>query len=103
MRAPEKAYYDQRAAEYDDWWLGQGRFARRDRPGWHQEVRRLETVVANLPTASTLDVGCGTAFLSRRLRGALTVLDQSQAMLAIARDRVPFARFVHADVPPLPF
>jgi demethylmenaquinone methyltransferase/2-methoxy-6-polyprenyl-1,4-benzoquinol methylase len=103
MRAEEKAYYDRRAAEYDDWWLGQGLFARRRRPGWRQEVRRLETVVANLPTSSTLDIACGTGFLSRRLRGRLTLLDQSEAMLAIARERIPFAQVVRADVPPLPF
>ena len=33
-----RGYYEQRASEYDDWWLGTGQFARRDRPGW-AEVR----------------------------------------------------------------
>ncbi len=32
-----RAYYERRAAEYDDWWEGTGRFADRDRPGWHTE------------------------------------------------------------------
>jgi len=27
-------YYDRRAAEYDEWYTGQGSFAQRDRPGW---------------------------------------------------------------------
>ena len=27
-----KAYYDRRAPEYDDWWLGVGLYADRDRP-----------------------------------------------------------------------
>ena len=27
-------YYDARAPEYDDWWLGTACFADRDRPGW---------------------------------------------------------------------
>ena len=27
-----KRYYDTRAAEYDEWYLGLGRFAARDRP-----------------------------------------------------------------------
>jgi demethylmenaquinone methyltransferase/2-methoxy-6-polyprenyl-1,4-benzoquinol methylase len=31
-------YYDQRAGEYDDWYLGKGLFAERDRPGWDAEV-----------------------------------------------------------------
>jgi hypothetical protein len=33
-----RAYYEQRAGEYDDWWLGTGQFERRDRPGWGREV-----------------------------------------------------------------
>ena len=32
-----KAYYEARAPEYDDWWLGTGLFAERDRPGWEEE------------------------------------------------------------------
>jgi demethylmenaquinone methyltransferase/2-methoxy-6-polyprenyl-1,4-benzoquinol methylase len=103
VRESEKAYYDKRAPEYDDWWLGRGLFARRNRPGWQREVRRLEAVVANLPAASTLDVACGTGFLSQRLRGDLTLLDQSQAMLALARERVPHADVIRAEAPPLPF
>jgi ubiquinone/menaquinone biosynthesis C-methylase UbiE len=103
MRASEKAYYDKRAPEYDDWWFGTGVFARRNRPGWQREVRRLEAVVANLAAMPTLDVACGTGFLSQRLRSDLTLLDQSAAMLALAHRRVPFADFLRADVPPLPF
>jgi ubiquinone/menaquinone biosynthesis C-methylase UbiE len=103
VRESEKVYYDKRAPEYDDWWLGRGLFARRNRPGWQREVRRLEAVVANLPAASTLDVACGTGFLSKRLRGDLTLVDQSQAMLALARERVPHADVIRAEVPPLPF
>jgi ubiquinone/menaquinone biosynthesis C-methylase UbiE len=103
MLESEKAYYEQRAAEYDDWWNGTGLFAQRDRPGWHEEVARLVELVAGLEPAATLDVACGTGFLSRHLRGALTLLDQSAAMLAIARERVPAAEVVRADVTPLPF
>ncbi len=33
MDAGMRAYYDRRAAEYDDWWNGTGLFATRDRPG----------------------------------------------------------------------
>jgi demethylmenaquinone methyltransferase/2-methoxy-6-polyprenyl-1,4-benzoquinol methylase len=103
MRAVEKAYYEKRAPEYDDWWLGTGRFAERDRPGWHEEVAQLVEVLGGLAPAETLDVACGTGFLTRRLPGELTLLDQSEAMLAIARERVPGAESVRADVPPLPF
>ena len=99
----EKAYYDRRAPEYDDWWLGTGVFANRERPGWDDEVARLVETIASLPPARTLDVACGTAFLSRHLPGELTLLDQSEAMLEVARGRVPDAPFVRAEVPPLPF
>ena len=43
-----RAYYDRRAAEYDDWWLGTGLFAERQRPAWSQEVGRLVELVAGL-------------------------------------------------------
>jgi ubiquinone/menaquinone biosynthesis C-methylase UbiE len=103
MRSSERAYYDRRASEYDDWWLGTGVFAQRERPGWSDEVARLIEVIAALPPALTLDVACGTGFLTQYLRGQLTLLDQSKAMLARARERRPDARIVRADVPPLPF
>ena len=41
-----RAYYDARAGEYDDWWLGRGLYAELDRPGWHEEVERVCEVVA---------------------------------------------------------
>ena len=34
-------YYDKRAAEYDDWWLGTGLFAERDRPDWSAGAAEL--------------------------------------------------------------
>jgi ubiquinone/menaquinone biosynthesis C-methylase UbiE len=98
-----KAYYHARAAEYDDCWLGRGRFAERDRPGWHEEVAQLKQAVASMPPAKTLDVACGTGFLTQHLRGEITGLDQSDAMLEIARECVPEATFVEGDALKLPF
>jgi ubiquinone/menaquinone biosynthesis C-methylase UbiE len=103
VRESEKDYYERRAPEYDDWWLGRGLFEQRERPGWDDEVAALVQLVAGLEPVSTLDVACGTGFLTRHLRGDLTALDQSQAMLAIAAERLPHAELVRADVPPLPF
>ena len=40
-----RAYYDARAGEYDDWWLGTGVFAGRERPGWDEEVREVVRVL----------------------------------------------------------
>ena len=98
-----KAYYHARAGEYDDWWLGRGTFADRDRPGWDEEREELEAVVASLPPARTLDVACGTGFLTRHLRCEVVGLDQSQAMLELARERMPAATFVQGDALELPF
>ncbi len=98
-----RAYYDARAGEYDDWWLGRGLYADRDRPGWHEEVQRLCEVVAGLAPARVLDVACGTAFLTRHLRGEVVGLDQSPAMVAVASSRLPEGRVVEGDAVPLPF
>ena len=98
-----KAYYDARAPEYDDWFHGIGRYADRDRPEWDQDLAAVIATIAGLPPARTLDVACGTAFLSRHLRGKLTFLDQSERMLEIAGERVPHAELVHSDALPLPF
>jgi ubiquinone/menaquinone biosynthesis C-methylase UbiE len=103
MRAEERLYYDRRAAEYDDWYLGQGLYADYDRPGWHEETERLESLVSSLPPARTLDVACGTGFLTRHLRGDVTGIDQSEEMVAIARTRCPNATFVVGDALSLPF
>ena len=78
-------------------------FAARDRPAWEADVAALCEVVAALPPARTLDVACGTGFLTRHLRGDVTGLDQSASMVEIASARIPDARFVNADALPLPF
>jgi ubiquinone/menaquinone biosynthesis C-methylase UbiE len=98
-----RAYYEARAFEYDDWWLGNGGFAARKRPGWSEEVAELVDVVASLPGGRVLDVACGTAFLTRHLRGDVTALDQSASMVEIAGSRLPGARVVQGDAVPLPF
>ncbi|MBA3843714.1 MAG: class I SAM-dependent methyltransferase [Actinobacteria bacterium] len=98
-----KEYYDTRAPEYDDWYLGRGRFSERERPGWEAELARLGELVAALPPTRTLDVACGTGFLTRYLRGEVTGLDQSERMLDAARSQVPGATFVQGDALSLPF
>jgi ubiquinone/menaquinone biosynthesis C-methylase UbiE len=98
-----KAYYDQRAPEYDDWWLGRGLFAGRDRPGWNEELRELEQVIAMLPPKRTLDVACGTGFLTRHLRGEVVGLDASERMLELAHRQAPSAEFMRGDALALPF
>ena len=98
-----KAYYDRRAPEYDDWWLGEGLFADRGRPGWDEERSQLAVVLADLPPLRTLDVACGTGFLTRHLRGEVVGLDASERMLELARAQAPGATFVQGDALSLPF
>ena len=98
-----KAYYDARAPEYDEWYESLGRFDGLARENWDHELRVLERVLAALPPTRTLDVACGTGFLTRHLRGDVTGLDQSGRMLERAAARMPEATLVEADAFPLPF
>jgi demethylmenaquinone methyltransferase/2-methoxy-6-polyprenyl-1,4-benzoquinol methylase len=98
-----KTYYDQRAPEYDDWWLGRGLYSDRHRPGWEKEIDELAAVIASLEPVRTLDVACGTGFLTRHLRGEVVGLDASERMLDAARAQAPAATFVHGDALSLPF
>jgi demethylmenaquinone methyltransferase/2-methoxy-6-polyprenyl-1,4-benzoquinol methylase len=98
-----KEYYDNRAAEYDDWYLGKGRFAERERPEWDAEVEELTAVVASLAPARTLDVACGTGFLTRHLRGDVVALDQSVRMLEQTAAQAPRATVIQGDALSLPF
>ena len=93
----QKSYYDLRAQEYDStlWEATDSR--------WREQLAAVIDAIAALPPAGTLDVACGTGFLSQHLRGDLSLLDASDQMLAIAASRLPNARLIHADALPLPF
>ena len=100
--AATAVYYDRRAAEYDEWYEDRGQFARRDRPGWREEVAALVTLVGDLAPASTLDVACGTGFLTRHLRGAVTGIDRSREMVRVAGGRLPGGAVLTGDALALP-
>jgi ubiquinone/menaquinone biosynthesis C-methylase UbiE len=91
-----KAYYEARAREYDDWW------------NWHvaehpDEYDGLVATIEALEPVRTLDVACGTGFLTRHLRGEVTGLDQSATVLEIAAQQAPGATLVHGEGIELPF
>jgi SAM-dependent methyltransferase len=96
------AYYDQRAAEYDEWYTGAGQFAARDRPGWHDELQRVIELIRHLPEGRTLDIACGTGFLTRHLPDFVLGLDQSPSMVAICQSRLPRGFAIVADALRLP-
>jgi len=99
----ERSYYNQRALEYDDFYLGTGLYAERARPGWHEEVEALRAILRSLSARTILDAACGTGFLTRHLPGRVAATDQSAAMLQVARARLPQALVVQADAFQLPF
>lgn len=96
-------YYDQRAAEYDEWYTGDGQYAARDRPGWAADVDAVIEVLRRLPARRTIDIACGTGFLGRHLAGEVVGVDRSAAMARIAGSRLPGARTAVADALALPF
>ena len=98
-----RAYYEARVPEYDDWWNGTGAFATRERPGWADARDELIEMLGALPPARTLDVACGTGFLTQHLPGRVTGLDASASMLEVAASRIPAAAFVEGDALRLPF
>jgi demethylmenaquinone methyltransferase/2-methoxy-6-polyprenyl-1,4-benzoquinol methylase len=97
------AYYEQRAREYDEWYEGHGRFSERDRPGWADEVQSVVEFVRSLLAARTLDVACGSGFLTRHLRGLVVGLDQSRTMIELTRSRLADGVALVADALALPF
>lgn len=97
-----KAYYHARAREYDDWWLERGLYAERGRPDWRPERDRAFDMIRALPPARTLDVACGTGFVTRLLPGDVVGLDQSGDMLEVAGKQAPEVTFVQGDALDLP-
>jgi len=97
-----KAYYHARAREYDDWWLGRGLYTPKVQPGWTEERDLAFETVASLHPKRTLDVACGTGYVTRHLRGEVVGLDQSEAMLEVAREQAAAATYVQGDGLELP-
>src|SRR5712692_4857694 len=70
-------YYQRRADEYDStsW----------DHPNGDPRVtEQVHALLSSLPAVDTLEIGCGTGYLSRWLPGHLTLMDTSRSMLALA-------------------
>jgi ubiquinone/menaquinone biosynthesis C-methylase UbiE len=98
-----KEYYHRRAPEYDDWYAGKPYADPDQRASFLAERERLEATLRDLTPVRTLDVACGTGFLTRHLPGEVVGVDQSSAMLEIAREQAPNATYVTGDAYALPF
>jgi SAM-dependent methyltransferase len=90
-----KQYYDRLAHEYEE------NEASRKEPA--EDLPALFHAISLLPQATVLDVACGTGFFTPHLGSEVTGLDQSEAMLKVARERVPRAEFVRGDAFRMPF
>jgi len=105
-----RTYYDQRASEYDDWYLLVGRYARRQGDArWKADLRVLAERVRAFGSGRLLEIACGTGWWTRELavHGRVTAVDFAPAMLNVARERLRSmslgADFVRADAYRLPF
>jgi ubiquinone/menaquinone biosynthesis C-methylase UbiE len=98
-----KAYYHARAREYDDWWLQRGLYEPRSDPAWRAERDQALAAIAALRPKHTLDVTCGTGFVTRLLPGEIVGLDQSDEMLSVASEQAPDATYVQGEALDLPF
>jgi SAM-dependent methyltransferase len=72
-------------------------------PGWSEERDELMAALASIVPKRTLDIACGTGFVTGRLPGEVVGIDQSDAMLQVARLRNPSATFIQGDGLSLPF
>lgn len=99
-------YYRARAAEYDLWWLRQGRYDRGAalNAQWFDEAAVVSSALAAFrPAGRVLELACGTGIWSEQLlpfTSHLTLLDGSPEMLSIAtaRLRSPQVHTIQADL-----
>jgi SAM-dependent methyltransferase len=87
-------YYRRRAAEYDEWWFREGRWALPE-PAMHRWLADIEDVEAALgrfaPGGEVLELACGTGLWTRHLvrhADRLTAVDAAPEMIARNRERV---------------
>lgn len=55
-----------------------------DLPGFGEELAEVVALIESPPPAKVLNVGCGTGFITRHLKGKFVGLDQNEAMLGVA-------------------
>ena len=108
--AAMRTYYNQRAAEYDQWYLREGAFAGRENAErWHAEVALLRARVQEFGHGRLLEIASGTGWWTQHLarRAAVTALDFAPAMLGQLAARLQAqglpAERVRGDAYALPF
>ena len=94
LLAEQRAYYDARACEYDEWWQRCGRFDSGPESAveWGREVAQVEAALETFrATGDVVELAGGTGWWTARLAGTaahLTVVDSSRQSLQLSRERV---------------
>ena len=84
------SYYDERAEEYDDIYLGKGHTTI-DPDVYRKDVARVSEMVSRFGKGHLIDIACGAGFWLPDYApncGQITFLDQSERMLSKCKDRV---------------
>jgi cyclopropane fatty-acyl-phospholipid synthase-like methyltransferase len=84
------SYYDERAEEYDEIYLGKGH-ATIDPDAYRKDVAKVSEMVSRFGKGHLIDIGCGAGFWCpsyARNCNQITFLDQSERMLSKCKDRV---------------
>lgn len=106
LLAEQRAYYQARAPEYDEWWQRSGRFDRgaKSTEEWNRQTARIASDLAAFgATGDVLEMAGGTGWWTQRLASTaqrLTVIDSSPETLALNRNRVrrPDVDYIAADL-----
>jgi ubiquinone/menaquinone biosynthesis C-methylase UbiE len=86
-----RSYYDERAGEYDQIYVGRGPAIRQHAGQYVEDVGEISVMVAGFGRGHLIDIACGTGFWSGHYGqncDEITFLDQSEAMLAECQVRV---------------
>jgi SAM-dependent methyltransferase len=90
----QKAYYEARATEYDEWWERRGRYdlGAEGNALWQEEIRKIEVVFDMAPLRGhVLEAAAGsgnwTLYLARRAE-KVTALENSRSMIELNRLRL---------------
>jgi demethylmenaquinone methyltransferase/2-methoxy-6-polyprenyl-1,4-benzoquinol methylase len=104
LNEEQKAYYEARANEYDEWWQRRGRYdlGPEGNLQWRAEIRRVEAAFDAVPVgASVLELAGGTGnwtlYLARRVE-RVHVLENSSSMIRLSRHRLQEAGLLHRVV-----
>jgi SAM-dependent methyltransferase len=102
----QRAYYEARAAEYDQWWERAGRYDRGPEANakWFEEAAALRADLERFdPAGDVLELACGTGLWTRELvarADRVTAVDAAREMIDINRSRVggDGVRYLQADL-----